>query len=571
MPKETVEDSRRASGIIAAYAANRDQGIGNYVTHDSILLGQELCLEEGTAQAEESLFAPQVEAIIQALLAAAGKTADSPVTVANRQFLQVLSALSTGKAPTDAGPVKDEVDKVLAGQGMSASGILPETIDYTQFRVRGYYTRSPELGRYFQTVRYAGTVLFAVKESAATGIDAKQADLLTEQAMQLAGWIAAAPKTKLAYDDYVHKTGLLFGVPDDLILSDLSSVRAIKGTAAQRAVLLAAAKKMGRQPQVLGGVVDIGKLEKGVTASDALTGWRLFPQRRSPDGAAFQQLIFANVREYQGSKEPRSMDIINGQKVKAFPLAMELPALLGSTAAVSALDASDERNFQGYPAAFAKAQKLMAASSDSSSWLPVMRQLLTVKAANPQDSQQLLTTGMAYWTRNRHRSLLYAKQSYTPVAKGMALPMPRKVAYLEPSTGVYKALLGQVQAVSPALKPETAKALKAILEKCILISTKETSNAALAPEEMAFLNDIDAQFLKIAGCEDAPVVVDVHTNPSSQQVLEEAVGYVQFVDFKLPKSETPLRGARLTHAEFRQPMNDRMTDEEWQIRARAAK
>jgi hypothetical protein len=85
---------------------------------------------------------------------------------------------------------------------------------------------------------------------------------------------------------------------------------------------------------------------------------------------------------------------------------------------------------------------------------------------------------------------------------------------------------------------------------------------------VSFLNDLDQQLLKIAGREDTPIVVDVHTNPSSRQVLEEAVGYPLLVEFKPPKATAALRGARLTHFEFRQPMDHRMTDEEWQIRAR---
>jgi len=533
-----------------------------------VLLGHVLSLEEATTQAEEEIYGPEIITLVEGLCSTAAKATDSPITAANKQFVSVLSALSSGKAP-ESGPAKDEFDKVTASQGISRSAILPETIDYSQFRVRGNYTRSPALGHYFQTVRYAGTVLFAVKESGSTGIEAKDADQLTAQALQLASWISGSPKTAAAYKNYVHQTGLLFGDPDDLILEDLLAVSTIKGTPEQRAALLQSARKNGRQPQVIGGIVDLAKLEPGVTAQDALTGWRIFPQRRSPDGAAFQQLIFPNAGDYLGKKQPLSMDTINGKQVKAFPLALELPALLGLQSAIKMLDSTDDRNYQGYEAAFKKAQHLLTTSPQPTSWLPAFQQLVGIKTDSSEAAEQLTTTALAYWTRNRHRSLLYEKQTYTPVVKSVAIAAPRTTAYLEPATALYKALIAQTQALAPALKPATVVALQDTLNRCVAISQKETAGTALATPDIAFLNDIDQSFMKIAKREDSPVVVDVHTNPSSRQVLEEAVGYPTLVEFK--HGSDTLRGARLTHFEFRQPMDQRMTDEEWQVKARTWK
>ena len=57
--------------------------------------------------------------------------------------------------------------------------------------------------------------------------------------------------------------------------------------------------------------------------------------------------------------------------------------------------------------------------------------------------------------------------------------------------------------------------------------------------------------------EDAPIIVDVHSNPASGEVLQEALGYANVV-----KHDQQL-GARWWHLEFRQPLNQRMTDETW--------
>ena len=40
-----------------------------------------------------------------------------------------------------------------------------QVIDYSQFKPRGRYNRTPEMQDFFRAFRYAGAVLFAVKPS----------------------------------------------------------------------------------------------------------------------------------------------------------------------------------------------------------------------------------------------------------------------------------------------------------------------------------------------------------------------------------------------------------------------
>ncbi|MBF0320470.1 MAG: DUF3160 domain-containing protein [Nitrospirae bacterium] len=59
---------------------------------------------------------------------------------------------------------------------------------------------------------------------------------------------------------------------------------------------------------------------------------------------------------------------------------------------------------------------------------------------------------------------------------------------------------------------------------------------------------------------DMPLVVDVHTEPTTRQVLEVGTGYPIVV-----VRDKNLRGARFNCYEFKHPINDRLTDESWQL------
>ena len=62
------------------------------------------------------------------------------------------------------------------------------------------------------------------------------------------------------------------------------------------------------------------------------------------------------------------------------------------------------------------------------------------------------------------------------------------------------------------------------------------------------------------------IVADVHTDPNSGQVLEEGIGdpYHIFVVVPIDGRLTVTKGSAFSYYEFKQPMDDRLTDEKWQ-------
>ena len=89
----------------------------------------------------------------------------------------------------------------------------------------------------------------------------------------------------------------------------------------------------------------------------------------------------------------------------------------------------------------------------------------------------------------------------------------------------------------------------------------ELRGGGFAKEDIAFLNGLDRDLLQLIGREDEPIVVDVHTDLNSSQVLEEALNWGRSVTHDL--GGVKAIGALTNHYEFKHPMADRLTDASW--------
>ena len=224
-----------------------------------------------------------------------------------------------------------------------------------------------------------------------------------------------------------------------------------------------------------------------------------------------------------------------------------------------------------------------------------------------------MTTALASWAQLRHDTILYAKQSYT-MARGSAW-MPKPVeGYVEPVPEFYARLLTTTRLtlaglkVLDALQPQAAERLEklaSLLEKLLAISQKELAHQELSQEEYDFIRNVSQQLQRIevqdpelvklyqqAQAQRDPkqlqkimteielrsgrspmettLIADVHTDANSQEVLQEGTGYVDLVvvcylqptgqgDGQLVLGAGPV----LSYYEFRHPMADRLTDEQW--------
>jgi hypothetical protein len=192
-----------------------------------------------------------------------------------------------------------------------------------------------------------------------------------------------------------------------------------------------------------------------------------------------------------------------------------------------------------------------------------------------------LTTALASWAELRHDTILYAKQSYTLRAIALPPEEPEPVAgYVEPVPEFYGRLLDLARMNREELDEadllddssrSRLESLETILARLEEISTKELDGEELAAEDIELINDFGERLNDaIEGVDEkskkTTIVADVHTDSNSGMVLEEGVGYTRLiaVAYDLPDGRILLAaGPVFSYYEFKQPMDDRLTDEAW--------
>jgi hypothetical protein len=113
--------------------------------------------------------------------------------------------------------------------------------------------------------------------------------------------------------------------------------------------------------------------------------------------------------------------------------------------------------------------------------------------------------------------------------------------------------------------------LVTVLDRMIDLSIKELEGTSFTEEDNRFIAGIGETLEEIvvgvkAKGKETTLVADVHTDTNTDQVLEEGLGYVDMIIVAVPDATGNLVcsvGPTLSYYEFKQPMNDRLTNEAW--------
>ena len=291
------------------------------------------------------------------------------------------------------------------------------------------------------------------------------------------------------------------------------------------------------------------------------------------------------------------------REVRGFPRGLDLMVLLGSEKAKKILESSGDTQFTDYQKKFSELKIFIDSLTKEDwsknlylNWLYVLKSLNSefgkgyptfMQTEAWQDKE--LNTALASWTELRHDTLLYVKQSYTIAEMGGMFEPPPVVGYVEPVPEFYARLLALTKMTNQGFKDlipqeELEKLMiesglnrfAEILSKLLDISKKELENTPLNDNEYSFIENfgsISEDLIRtISGGEVDPeafktvLVADVHTDGNTEKVLEEGVGYIKtaVIAYRLPEGHTLIGvGPVFSYYEFKQPMDDRLTDEAW--------
>jgi hypothetical protein len=559
------------NGMFELYKNNRNLEIGNYITSDFILTAYSLLCRDVLSDVEEKMLYPAFNTLVDRLLEKIQQdleteTSQKETLISVHTYLSVLKKLLDPLyQPPDAVKelVRNEITLIKAHQGIELSPLFQVKEDYSQYLPRGKYTASEKKKNYFMAMTYAGRMGFYLRESQATGVTSDLAGKHTNQALYLSRKIQEEELLSL----YMRINQLLdFFIGESLDLGATDYYRWGKnlGFEAARKKILKNAKAEKKFPRVLSTIIQTNLLEPGLKAEEAALGFKLFGQRYTPDSFLFQSLVYDKVTNYKGKGNPFTMTIAAGAKVRGFPRALDLLALLGSHKALEFLKNSDDSNYEGYENQLNKMKQVLSKEMSNPVSLYASNLQLIKDMANEEcNTGQKINRSLGSWTQQRHNFILYVKQGYTMVSKGMALDKKRDFALVEDSV-VYEGLRNNIKTIlgvfnDKALENKLSRFDK-VLENLLSILTRQ-KEAKVTPADYDFLNDLDLTFKSFLKEEDLPIVVDVHTDANSAKVLEEAVGYPD-AEMKIAANHL-VRGARYTFYEFKQPLKERLTDEGW--------
>ncbi|MCE7738103.1 MAG: DUF3160 domain-containing protein [Candidatus Heimdallarchaeota archaeon] len=505
----------------------------------------------------------------------------------NIAYLSVMLYLlnETNTVPVEVEALTISELSLMNDSVIEYSAIFGYEEDYTQYKVRGHYTRNELLGNYFKAMMYAGRMSFLTQSPEGDpemGIDHTRMALLLISSFNE----TISTSNVWEYWDRLYEPTVFYvGASDDLTAEEYYQIwqnnGAPSGDALSDRILIETIIEeiqSYRKPRINSMFVYDDQEVENVTQS-----FRLMGQRFIPDSYIFQQLVHDKV-------DYRSM-----------PTGLDVFSVFGSPRADYFME-NENQLYPGYDDQINKLRKEFGNLTDYDwtqnlywLWLFSLFPLLDPATdgypgfmLSDAWTDKSLMTASGSWAELRHDTILYAKQSYTVLIDFSPKTYP---GYVEPYPEVYARLAALVHFMQNGLESRgllvdsfsyKLEKIADVFEKLTELSIKELQNEQLTDEDIYYINSV-AEYIEEAASYDDPeydpwtsaaddriaVIADVHTdpNPDTELVLEVGVGNPFAIYVVVQDHQGNLRltkGATFSYYEFTQPMENRLTDEEWQ-------
>jgi len=611
---------RSYDDMVEVYKDLKIENVPVFVTSDTLLHLYHIQFNEILKDIENEKFFDKIKALSEGMLEESLNQYDSldgdlkEAAKRNVAYFAVgLKLLDPDALVPDV--VEDEVNPELQlieqHSGFVPSPIFRYNEDYSQYVPRGHYTQDERLKRYFKAMMWYGRIAFLLRGDPDT-ISEEDAKIQTMGASLIASSMDRVKADNASVGAFWNRiytvTAFFVGLADDLTpyeykeaISEVfgENFEAIDLENNDQLLNLKAVLASMRSPEIYGGTGNVGVVppftpEKLKEVLDKSKGMRLMGQRYVPDSYMFQNLVEPAVGWFTGSGTPFTMVMSILGPIRGFPRGLDVMAVLGSDRAFEILEAEGDTAYENYWEQLSKLRGEFAAFDENNwnrnlywSWLYALKTLVAeygegyptfMQTKAWQDKE--LNTALASWTELRHDTILYAKQSYTPMVTSLP-PQPKPVVgYVEPVPEFYARVLALTKMTNKGLTAmnvldQTSKMrlqhLENILSRLLLITEKELKNEELTEQDYEFIRNFGEELAPtVEGVEsegkETTIIADVHTDANSGMVLEEGVGYVNLglVAYKIPDGRIIIgAGPVLSHYEFKWPMQDRLTNEKW--------
>jgi hypothetical protein len=571
------------------------EGIPIFVTTDAVLHIYHVFFDNLLARIELRVFIESLKTMTDTLISQtlsdfqlAEKPAAQEAIRRNLAYLYVGKKLMEGSEVVVPEAVTALVDSELvpieAQDNFYFSPIFGDfsKLDYSQFQVRGHYTRNDSLKAYFKTMMWYGWTIFTMEPEKFPNLASRhtlQALFLTQMIYKL------ETQNKALFDLWniiYNPTVFLVGKTDDSNPIDYKTI----------AEEIYGPDFLELDPDSLANTI---QLEEFMTEAQKLPeplipnwiygyyiqykGFRFMGQRFIPDSYMFAHLIYP----YVGTPTHQ----------RGLPKGLDVMAILGSDRAYTLLDSVyQETSYLNYTEKINEFNTEFSNKPNSDwaqnlywNWFYCLIPLLYTKGTGyPFFMQTLawadkeLMTALASWAELRHDTILYAKQSMSPC--GIAPGPPR--SYVEPNPHLYARLASLVRYTNDSLQ-NLGLLLSEEIEKLDLFETlliflrdiaiKELENTAMTTadyENIFCFGQMTEDLIKSMSfgdeADDMAIVADVHTDSNyPARCLEEGVGYPLEIWVIVNEGGyiRLTRGAIFSYYEFEKPIAERLKDEEW--------
>ncbi|OLS31696.1 MAG: hypothetical protein HeimAB125_15610 [Candidatus Heimdallarchaeota archaeon AB_125] len=574
---------------------NEELELPKFITTDLCLHAYHVLYDLSLRILEGEQFFFDFEIMLQALrddqMLLNGTVSDPVVHDALKNNIAYLSVMlyllnsTTNPIPVEVESLTLEELALIDVGERAPSAIFGYDEDYTQYTVRGHYTRNEILGNYFKAMMYAGRIGFLLQGPMG---EPEIGIRLTRMALLLISSFNATAYSETVWDfwDRIYEPTVFYvGASDDLTAAEYYQIWQNQGAPEGDALASESTieefieeAKTYRKPLINSMFIFDAFGHENVTQ-----GFRLMGQRFIPDSYIFQQLVHNKVG---GRLMPTALDVLSvfGSPRAAFYMKDEGLIYPDYDDQIDKL-----REEFGNLTEYDWTQNLYW------SWLYTLFPLLKPASegyprfmlSDAWTDKAMMTT-LGSWAELRHDTILYAKQSYTyetsmpEILKGYVEPYPEVYARLASLAGLMKTGLESRGLISEGPSGHGLQGkldtLVTLMEGLVTLSIKELENDPLTEDDIWFVNMVARYIEEVASypSPDDPwaseadgrmaIIADVHTDPNTGQVLEVGAGDPYSIYVVVQDHQGKLRltkGATFSYYEFKHPMNDRLTDEGW--------
>lgn len=506
-----------------------------------------------------------------------GSNAETEVNQVLR-FSELLLALLELREGPYAEDVEAELGLIRDHLDFAVSPTTAAEADYSLFRPRGHYTRTPELTRYFLAMSSLGQTGFLLAET-----DQVRTGLMLARAL------AGSDDLTRMWPQIYEPTAFLVGLADDF-------------TPAEMAAAADAVDPDWREsPEVIDDsfvadlVAELSSVRQ-VAIDPERASMRVMGARFVLDSFILDQLVFPNVANYDD-------DVATG-RFEGSPL--DVAAAFGSEwAHQRQAEAGIPTEYPDYEPQLEKMTDLVAertmgqwAGTVYDGWLHALQPTWSRHGGAYPDymrseawAAKAHNTGFGSYAELKHDTLLYAKQAFAEGETPLVPAEPRH--WVEPDPVVYARLSAVADLMRAGLDDRELLApdvgdvigrLTEMYQRFERLARDELAGAPISPEDNLWLEtiasrfeliwllageDIDASGAQTGGFAESPndvaaVVADIMSNP--EQALEVGTGYIDQIYVLVPNDQGVFqvaRGGVYSYYEFWVPRDQRLTDEEW--------